>query len=218
MIAVENTHIAPEIRGETPHTGQVVLFALLISALIAVTSLMLGAENGYGWSQAAEMVARFSLLLFVAAMIVEPVARLLPSRATKAAGRERGNLILGFVAASVVSLVCMVAPSHLGGEPMAAPAIAYCLLTGSILVAMLFSSHPATIRFLGKPAWRTLQRIATTYFWLAFALTGMSHLIGPHRPDDWHGFSLLLLVGALLVRFADTFLAHYRGTMAGKAG
>ncbi|MEI9991277.1 MAG: hypothetical protein WDM86_14675 [Rhizomicrobium sp.] len=214
MIALDDAHLAPDVRSDTPHTGQVVLFAVLISALIAAASLTLGARNGYGWSLAAEMVARFSLLLFVAAMTVEPVARLIPSRATRAAARERGSLILGFVAASVLSLVCIVAPSRLGGEAMTTPAIAYSLLTGAILVVMLFSGHPATIRFLGAPAWRSLQRIATVYFWLAFALTGMSHLIGPHRPDDWHGLSLLLLVAALLVRFADTFVAHLRQRMA----
>ncbi len=220
MIALENTLAAPQLRNDaTPHAGQIVLFSVLISALIAAASLTLGAGDGSLWPLAAEMVSRFSLLIFVAAMIVEPVARLIPSAATRAAGGERTSLILGFLAASAISLACVAAPSQLGGEPMTLPAIAYCLLTGAILVVMLFSAHPATIRFLGAPAWRSLQRIATAYFWLAFALTGISHLIGPHRPDSWHGVSLLLLLAALLVRFADTFLAHYRGTpMAEKVG
>ena len=218
MIAIENTLIAPEVRGDTPRTGQIVLFSVLISALIAAASLTMGAGDGSLWPLAAEMVGRFSLLLFVASIVAEPVARLIPSRATEAAGRERGGLVLGFIAASAISLICVAAPSQLGGEPLTAPAIAYCMLTGAILVVMLFSAHPATLRFLGGPAWRSFQRIATAYFWLAFALTGISHLIGPHRPDDWHGFSLLLLIGAFLLRFTDTFVTQIRGRMAVKVG
>jgi len=216
MVALDSSNIAPGVERNAPHSGQVVLFAVLISALLAVAALALGAGDGSQWPLAAELVSRFSLLLFVAAMVIEPIARLIPSHATRAAARERGSLILGFAAAAAISLICVAAPSQLGGAPMTAPAIAYCLLTGAILVVMLFSANTATMRLLGAPAWRAMQRIATAYFWFAFALTGMSHLIGPHRPDDWHGFSLLLLVGALLLRFVDTFLAHVRPGMAEK--
>ena len=62
-----------------------------------------------------------------------------------------------------------------------------------------------------------MQRVATAYFWLAFTLAGIGHLVGPHRTDNWHGVSLMLLVGALLIRFADTFVAHWRTAAAGKA-
>jgi len=216
MVALDSSHIAVEVPEGTAHTGQIVLFSVLISALVAAAALTVGATDGSGWALAAEMVSRLSLLIFVAAMMVEPVARLIPSRATRAAARERHSLILGFAAAAAMSLICTVAPSRLGGEPLTVPTIAYCVLTAGILVVMLFSGHPATMRFLGAPAWRSLQRISTAYFWLAFALTGVSHLIGPHRPDSWHGFSLLLLVSALLIRFADTFFLHLRSRLAEK--
>jgi hypothetical protein len=210
MSVVLGTRATPASFGETAHAGQIVLFSALISALIAVGALSLDTSDGSHWGQAAEFVSRFSLLLFVAAMVVEPIARLIPTRPTRAAAQERSSLILGFAMASAVSLSCVAAPSFLGGEAMSAPAVAYCLLTGIILVVMLFSAHPATQRLLGGPTWRAMQRIATAYFWLAFALTGMGRLIGPHRPDDWHGFALLLLVAALLIRFADTFILHLR--------
>ena len=216
MVALDSSHVAVEVPGGTTHTGQIVLFSLLGSALVAAAALTIGASAGTGWALAAEIVSRFSLLIFVAAMIVEPIARLIPTSATRAAARERHSLVLGFAAASIVSLICVVAPSRLGGEPLAAPAIAYCALTAGILAVMLFSAHPATMRFLGGPAWRSLQRISTAYFWLAFALTAMGHLVGPHRPDNWHGFALLLLVGALLMRFTDTFVLHIRSRMAEK--
>jgi hypothetical protein len=164
--------------------------------------------------QAFQTVSRFSLLLFVAAMLVEPLGRLIP--AMQSLGRERASLTLAFAAASGVSLACLAAPEMLSGVAMTLPAAAYCMFTALILVVMLLSAHPATIRYLGAPAWRALHRVATSYFWIAFALTGIDHLYGPHRQDDWYGFSLLLLTGALLIRFANSFLQHRRYRVAGK--
>ena len=218
MIAVAETQIMPDRKDETSHAGTIVLATLLISGLLVAVALSLGAVDASGWPDASEMVSRFALLIFVAAMVVEPAGRLIPTRATRAAARERSSLILAFAAALAVSLICLVSPVRFGGEPLAAPTVAYCLLTSVILVVMLFSAHPATERLLGAPAWRSMQRIATAYFWLAFALTAMERLIGPHRTDYWHGFALLLLVTALLVRFADTFVTHLRGGVAENAG
>jgi hypothetical protein len=42
-----------------------------------------------------------------------------------------------------------------------------------------------------------------SYFWLAFISEDLRHIYGPHRPDDYYGLSLLLLVGALFLRFAS---------------
>jgi hypothetical protein len=218
MVAIDSAHdISPSARAETGHTGQIVLFAVLIAALLVAASLSLNPDSSTGWHAAAEMVARFSLLVFVAAMIVEPLARLIPTAAMRAIARERGSLVLAFAIVSAAELGCIAAPFEFSGESLSAPAIAYCALTGMILVVMLFSAHPATIRFFGGPAWRAMQRIATSYFWLVLTLVGLDHVVGPHRPDNWYGFSLLVLVAALLLRFTDSFVAHFRG-VAQKVG
>jgi hypothetical protein len=47
-------------------------------------------------------------------------------------------------------------------------------------------------------------------FWLGYAFTGLEHITGPHRPDAYYGFSLLLMIAALLLRFADHFAAKIR--------
>ena len=209
MVAIDSSmDVIPAARHETEHTGQIILFALLGSALLATASLVLNGADG--WRVASDMVSRFSLLVFVAAMIVEPLARFFPTRTMRALGQERGSLVLAFAATAAASLACIVLPAELGGEALTVPAIAYCVLTGLILVVMLFSGHPATMRFLGAPAWRAMQRIATSYFWLVFTLSLIERLIGPHRPDSWPGFALMLLVAALLLRFADAFWANIR--------
>lgn len=209
MAMIDNTLVAPrKVRVETTHTGQIVLVALLGSVLLAAGAMFLG--QGAGWRDAAEMTFRLSVLLFVAAMVVEPLARLIPAMPMRAIARERGSLILAFAMAAIVSLACILAPAYLGVEKMSAPTIFYTGLTAAILIVMLFSAHPATIRFLGAPAWRTMQRIATAYFWLVFTLTGIDHIVGPHRPDAWYGLSLLLLTGALMIRFIDAFAVKMR--------
>jgi len=205
MSVIENSFPS---RLETSHTAQIVLLALIGSVLLAAGAIFLSKDAGFGWRDAADMTFRFSVLLFVAGMVVEPLARLAPGM--RAIGRERGSLFLAFAMVSVVSLLCVLAPSYLGIDQMTAPTFFYTGLTAAILIVMLFSAHPATIRYLGAPAWRTMQRIATTYFWLVFALIGIDHIVGPHRPDRWYGISLLLLTGALLIRFIDAFAARMR--------
>jgi hypothetical protein len=211
MVAIDSAHDMPvEAPGQTSHTGQILLFAVLGAALVGAASLSLNGQAGDGWRIAAEMVSRLSLLVFAAAMLVEPLSRLIPSRFTRALGRERGSLMLAFAVVSALGLVCVAAPMVLTHQNMTAETVAYSGLTAAILLVLLASAHPATMRFLGAPAWRTLQRVATAYFWTVFFIAGIQHLVGPHLPDRWYGFSILLLVGVLLVRFADALVAHWR--------
>ena len=56
------------------------------------------------------------------------------------------------------------------------------------------------------PCWAS----GMAFFWLTYALTGLARISGPHRPDAFYGFSLSLMVVALLLRFADRFAAKIR--------
>jgi hypothetical protein len=204
MVAIENSHILPA-RPETGHTAAILGFALIGSAAAALAAPLV---SDAGWQATSEFVSRFSLLLFVAAMVVEPLSRFIP--ALEPIGRERSNLLLAFAGATFASIGCIAVPHFLFGDHLPIPAAAYCLLTSAIVTVMLFSLHPGTQRLLGAPASRAMQRIATAYFWTAFVLIGIDQSIGPHIPDAWPGFSLLLLTAAFLLRFADAFLAHHR--------
>jgi hypothetical protein len=205
MVAVDNTCAAAPPRPETGHTAAIVGFALAGSAVAAMAAPIFSAA---GWGGASGFVSRFSLLLFIAAMVVEPLSRLIPALAP--IGRERSNLLLAFAGASFASVACLVLPHYIFGEHLTLPAAAYSILTSVIVTVMLFSLHPGTRRRLGAPAWRAMQRVATAYFWTAFVLTGVDQSVGPHIPDAWPGFSLLLLTGAFLLRFADAFIARLR--------
>jgi hypothetical protein len=206
MVAIETS--APPRPPGTAHAGGVLLFALLGMALLVTASLVVA--DGNGWRVASDMTSHFALLLFVAAMIVEPLARLVPRAPLQAAARERPSLMLAFIGVSAASLACLAAPWLLFGEHLPITSAAYCFLGAIILFVMLFSAHPATMRLLGAPAWRTMQRIATSYFWIVFVLVGIDGIVGPHIPDPWPGFSLLLLAATVLLRFADAFIAFLK--------
>ncbi len=202
MVALDGSHGAPGIRGETARTGETLLFALLIAARHCLPPRPLSLEWRFRRQAAGPSPPRWccrvsSLLVFVAAlMAVEPADRLLRSqtmRSPRPASAQASFSPSWQFRPFPFSAWRRRRGSAANLSPR--PSVAYCILTASILAVMLFSAHPGTRRFLGGPAWRAMQRIATSYFWLVFALTGIGRLIGPHRPDYWHGFALLLLVG-----------------------
>lgn len=181
MDAVDDAHdLPPRAAMETAHTGSIVLGTVLASLVLVVASLIF--DTASGWNAASDLVARLSVFLFAAVLVVEPLARLFPSRATQAAARECGALVLAFAAADVLALACLLMP---GGGPLKGPAIVYSLLTGAILAVLLFTSHPAAKRLLGGPAWRSIQGIAFAYFWLVLALQAVDQLMEPDGSVYW---------------------------------
>jgi hypothetical protein len=211
MVALDTTFVASsDARAPAPYTSAIVLVALAAAVAVAAAGYTFG-DHGFHWRNAGEMVSRFSLIVFVAAMVVEPLAHIFRVPATKAMARERGSLILAFAMVSIVSLACALTPSQFGAAKTPLPALGYALMTGGILLVMLFSGHPATKKFLGAPAWRTMQRIAVAYFWLVFTVTALEHIVSPTQPDPWWGISLLLLAAAVLVQFVEALLTKLRG-------
>ncbi|HEY0105369.1 MAG TPA: hypothetical protein VGB91_04740 [Rhizomicrobium sp.] len=207
MVAIDSARHA--LPADPDRRGGIVLAAFAVCALLAALSWLL-AVDGNGWALASNMVSRFSLLLFVALVTVEPVARLVPIALTKMAARAQGGLVLGFITAQALALLFLVAPSRLVEGRLALQTVAFCAVTACILVVFALVSLKMVERRFGGPATRTLRGIANAYFWLVFVLTGLEGSIGPHRPDSWYGISLLLLTFALLVRFADAFAAQRR--------
>jgi hypothetical protein len=78
------------------------------------------------------------------------------------------------------------------------------VLTG--VIAYVALPRPA----LGEQARKAMLGVGMAYFWLAYTLTGLSHLSGPHRPDAFYDISLVLMLMAVLLRFADRFVIKIR--------
>jgi hypothetical protein len=190
-------------------TQQIVLFSLAFATILASAALVM-TGSADGWRVATEMVSRFSVVLFVAATSVEPLARIFPSESMATAGREHNSLMIAFVAAFTASLVCIVAPSAIGSTALSIPAIFYCALNGGVLFILLSSSTARSIAFLSARSLRAMQRIATAYYWLAFTMWDLGRLGSSSGHDGWYAFSLFLLAGVVFVKLADWFVARQR--------
>lgn len=205
MVAIDGSMALSHPAGAGRRTGTIVLAAAAGAVLAALAGAVFDPIDGTGWTVAAVTASRVSSLIFVTALIAEPLSRLAPSSFTRTVAAERDGLLLGFIASAALALTFELVPSLSGDAIMADTTIVYCGFTGAILAILFFTSHPAVDRILGRPARRAMLRIAIGYFWTVFLFTGIGHMIGPHRPDHWNGFSVLMLVGAIFVRFADAY-------------
>lgn len=197
-----------------------ILASLVASLLVIGVAFLLNGETSYGWRFAAENIQRFSFFFFLTAFAVKPLARLFPSLGLEPIARERHKLVLGFATALAVSLLCLIAPYNpaVGStatflERVPATTLAYVVFGLAALVVMLAGAHDGAARYLGKWFVCLMDRCALIYFWALFGFAAADHLMGPHRPDGFFGFSLLLLIAALLLRFTDSFIAKRKAVL-----
>jgi hypothetical protein len=167
-----------------------------------------------GIRRGSELAWRFASFVFVAASVAGPLARLVPF--FKRLNALRRQLIWSFCASYGVFLAALLLPNGLGGvthDDAIAGVVFFALFGGSAMVVMAYAaSREAKARF-GEKIRRALLCVAASFFWLTYALTGLEHISGPHRPDAYYGTSLSLMILALLLRFADRFVAKFRGTL-----
>jgi|KBSMisStaDraftv2_1062788.scaffolds.fasta_scaffold1009980_1 hypothetical protein len=210
MSALEDsTQPANATRTTTRHAQALVLVTLAISLLLGAAAFLVAGVAG-GWSAAADLVSRFSVLIFVAALSGEPLAKLFPHLALRAVAREQDGLMFAFIAAFAVSLFCVLIPFAGGLEPFTLPALVYCALNGAILVVMYLSYHPSLVRQMSPPSWRAIRRVATGYFWLAFTLWSVGRLRASQQPDAWYAFSLAVLLAVPLLRLVRSVVVRQR--------
>jgi hypothetical protein len=190
-----------------------------LTVALAGTSLALClAAGGFifqGGGFAARLVLAAASLAFVVAYVAKPLCRLIPSDATRAMARESIGLTQAFAGMYAVFLSCIVLPGFFAENVISMPTLAFAALSALILAVMMFGT--STKRALGSLAGRAILGLSNAYFWCAFAASDLNHLVGPHRAtlfDSFYEISLGLLVLALLVRFADTFIERRRVRMA----
>jgi hypothetical protein len=166
------------------------------------------AENGFRLG--SQLAWRYAFLVFFAALVVGPTcrlaARIFPTLTPpESLGRR---LIWGFCASYGVYLLSVFLPNVIS---LSAGATLMVLFGGSVALVMALTAAP--LKRLGdKPVIpvrvrRVLLGVAAGYFWLCYAVMGLSRIYGPHRPDAFYGFSLCLMVTGLLVRFADRWFS-----------
>jgi hypothetical protein len=163
----------------------------------------------------SELVWRFTCLVYFAAIIAGPLARLIPSQTLRRICEERRQLVWGFCASYGVYLASILVPNALtqpaiDRDGLTAGMTVFALFGAGMTLIVAYTASRQAAAFLGDKARVAMLRVGMSTFWLAYALAGLAHISGPHRPDAFYGVSLGLMVAALLLRFADRFVAKLR--------
>jgi hypothetical protein len=179
------------------------------AAVIVMGAILYRGFSDNGFRLASQLAWRYTSFVFFAAMVAGPLcriaARLLPAvTAPEGLGRK---LVWGFCASYGVYLLSVFVPNVID---VSAGATLMVLLGAGVALVMAATAAPLQFRsraIMGEKLRRTFLGTATAYFWLCYALMGLAHISGPHRPDGFYGFSLCLMVGALLARYADHWVS-----------
>jgi hypothetical protein len=212
MTALDNAAIFGEQKVPRLKLGRISLVgatALAAATLVAGTILIHGfSENGFrlgsqtGW--------RFASLVFFAALVAGPLGRILGRfiPASQILAQVSRKLIWAFCASYAVYLVAVLVPNAI---QLSGGATVFVLFGAGMTIAMALTAGPIPGRESGQPLMgertrRTVLGLAVMYFWASYALIAAARITGPHRPDNFYGISLSLMLVALLLRFADRWL------------
>ena len=211
MVALENSDIFPAPRLRFSLVG----FIAIACALVALIAMAMHGFDENGMRLGAEMAWRFTFFVFFAALIAGPLGNLLPFAPMQMMGNRRRQFLWGFCASFAVYLAVLLVPNTIRPLSLSHPGMTagmgMFIIFSSLLVAVIaYSVTPHAKEFLGNAPRRAILTLGIAYFWLAYALTGLSRISGPHRPETFYGLSVSLMVTALLLRFADRFVRKWK--------
>ena len=189
--------------------------AMLAVVLVLGAVLARGfAENGFRLG--SQLAWRYASLVFFAALVAGPICRIaahfIPSL-TPPESLSR-KLVWGFCAAYGVYLLSVFLPNVIR---LSAGATLMTIF-GSLVVAVMAASAAPVMRLGDRPVLpdkmrRVLLGTSTIYFWLCYSVMALARISGPHRPDIFYDVSICLMIVALLLRYADRWLAHHQETV-----
>lgn len=188
----------------------------MIGGAAALISLFGFASHGFdenGLRLGNQLAWRFACLVFFAVIVAGPVGRLVPSERLRRACRQRHQLVWGFCASFGVFLASLIVPNTFTPPSLDHQGLTFSMALfaglGAVLIMVVaYAASPQ--RNLAEQSRRAILGVGLIYFWLAYTLTALSHLSGPHRPDAFFGASLILMLIALLLRFADNLAQRMR--------
>jgi hypothetical protein len=177
--------------------GVLAVFAVALALGLATLA---NVDSARAWYAAAENVSRFSVLVFLIFLVRGPASYFVPS-AVPASNRSEAMLLLAFTVAYATSLAFIVGRVCFTNTHAPAATLMFCAFAAVVPIVLTASAQRRFARLLG---WQIVRSAAIVYFWLIFALSGLGHFYGPHRPDLYFATSLVLLLAALLLRATAT--------------
>ena len=213
MVALDNNAVFGAIRIWRPN---VILTPLVGAIALAAVALVLGtiaaqgfAENGFRLG--SRLAWRYTFFVFFAALTVPAFCRL-ASRFFPGFSYPESlarKLLWGFCASYGVYLLSVFLPDVIR---LSGGATLMVLFGGTVAAGMAVTATPLK-RLGGKPligerTRRAILGAAIVYFWSCYSLMALARISGPHRPDAFYDISLLLMMAALLLCYADRWFAR----------
>ena len=217
MVALDNHAFSGPSRGLKLTLGPLV-GAIAIFAVILVLGAILArgfSENGFRLG--SQLAWRYASFVFVAALALGPLCRITAHFFPVFTPPESlsRKLVWGFCAAYGVYLLSVFVPNVIH---LSAGAMLMTVFGSTVVLVMAITAAPL-VRLGGPPILpdkvrKVLLGTSAIYFWLCYSLMALARISGPHRPDSFYGISLSLMIVALLLRYADRWLAHRNGITA----
>lgn len=215
MVALEHAShydMAPSQRLRL--TAPLVLVLALATAAVFCTGFALRGFSDNGVRFGTQLVWRFNSLVFFAALVAGPLGRMLPPLHLLA--DKSRPLLQGFCAAMAVYFAAILLPNLVATPDGIRPAgitagmAFFVFFTGTVTAVLATAVNRTLCARVGQKACRTMLGIGAIFFWLCYSLIGLAHISGPHRPDSYYEISVILMLLALLARFAEHFLHSWR--------
>src|SRR5438067_1666861 len=213
MVALDNNALFGHGRRFKLTLGPLVGSIAVMAVLLVLGAILARgfAENGFRLG--SQLAWRYASFVFFAAVAAGPVCRITAHffpRRTPPESLSR-KLIWGFCAAYGVYLLSVFLPNVIR---LSAGATLMTLF-GSLVVAVMAATAAPLVRLGDKPILpdkvrRVLLGTSAIYFWLCYCLMALARISGPHRSDALYDISLSLMIVALLLRYADRWLAYRR--------
>jgi hypothetical protein len=213
MVSLDQSAVFDTPTFRTPRLPFAVVMVALLALAVFATGFALRGFSDNGVRFGTQLVWRFNSLVFFVALVAGPLGRLVPGlRPLADQGRP---LLQGFCAAMAVYVAAILAPNLFavsdGVRPggITAGMTFFVAFTGSVTLVLAAAVNRSLCRQVGRKACHAMLGIAAIYFWLCYSLIGLAHISGPHRPDSYYEISVILMIAALLVRFAEHFRRHW---------
>jgi hypothetical protein len=214
LVALDNHAFSGPGRGLKLTLGPLVGAIAGLAVLLVLGAIVARGFSENGFRLASQLAWRYASFAFVAALAMGPLCRITAyffSAFTPPDSLSR-KLVWGFCAAYGVYLLSVFVPNVIH---LSAGAMLMTVFGSSVVLVMAVTAAPL-VRLGGPPILpdkvrKVLLGTSAAYFWLCYSLMALARISGPHRPDAFYGTSLSLMIVALLLRYADRWLAHRNG-------
>jgi len=217
LVALDNHAFSGPSRGLKLTLGPLVGAIAIFAVMLVLGAILARGFSENGFRLGSQLAWRYASFVFVAALMMGPLCRIAAhffSAFTPPESLSR-KLVWGFCAAYGVYLLSVFVPNVIH---LSAGAMLMTVFGSTVVLVMAITAAPL-VRLGGPPILpdkvrKVLLGTSAIYFWLCYSLMALARISGPHRPDSFYGISLSLMILALLLRYADRWLAHRNGTTA----